>query len=753
MKKPSLKPTTTAAPANGLTRRHFIQIAGIGVAAPTFLEACSDDGEEVVLQNGVAFFPQSVASGDPRPDGVILWTRVDDTDAGSGLRLTLDIATDEGFFNIVGSQTVVATAEHDHVIKLRVSGLGPGTVYYYRFIYERTAEERYTSRTGRTRTAPAEDADVTVRFAVTSCQDFIGRYYNAYAKLAQLGDVDFVVHLGDYVYETTGDPNFQAEAGERIVAFTDTDGAIAFEDADGKVTHYAAQSLDNYRELYKTYRSDPWLQRVHEQAPFVCTWDDHEFSDDCWKDSATYFDGKVDETGETDRRKNAEQAHFEFMPTERGLSADGKAFEIGEKVPIVDPGTVLYRDFRFGKNLHLVLTDTRTYRPDHAIAEDAFYGTMVLSEAELQAEGIDTEELDADMNPVWAAYVDIDDAAFATQKAAAITAAAAAYEDAGLASADAQAKAEAVITGDVSVDAINNLVPMAIDPAGLPKGMSIDQLRFQPYKLFANDGIHARYLVHEANYRLWRKVKYAADPTTQDVMTPAQEEWLKSTLADSTATWKIVGSSISFTAMVIDVRATSFPPSLEGLPDTQLIKDGAALFAGFFKAPYFFNVDQWDGFPDKQAELLDAMRAIENVVIISGDIHSSYVTDHGKGTAGAFNVHELTGTGISSEPFKGFARGKVDAIVPNASANENVAAVIAHLEGFIQAANPSIVHASNDTQGFITVDVAASKLTATYWAAPEDHVFEDHEGDLEGAVAPFEARTFAISGNELTEES
>jgi alkaline phosphatase D len=256
---------------------------------------------------------------------VILWTRVQDEDKGAGLMLTLELASDEAFFNVIGSQTVVATAEHDHVIKLRVSGLAPATTYFYRFIYERTSEERYASRVGRTRTAPADDADVRVKVAFVSCQDFIGRYYNAYAKLLEVGDdVDVLVHLGDYIYETTGDPEFQAEAGERVVTFTDTAGAITFEDGEGNVSHYAAQSLDNYRDLYKQYRSDPFLQRVHERFPFVVIWDDHEFSDDCWADNATYFDGKIDENGQTDRRKNAEQAHFEYMPTELGLSSDGR---------------------------------------------------------------------------------------------------------------------------------------------------------------------------------------------------------------------------------------------------------------------------------------------------------------------------------------------------------------------------------------------------------------------------------------------
>jgi alkaline phosphatase D len=753
---------TTRRPDDKLDRRQFIRIAGIGLTAPVFLAHCSDDdpttpGPGTPIEPGEQFFPQSVASGDPTADSIVLWTRLQDE--GAELPASLVISRDEAQTDVVATQSLVATAEHDFVLKLRVSGLEAGATYYYRFVYDK-AGTQYGSRVGRTKTAPAADADVPVRFAFASCQDFIGRYYNSYAKMLELADdLDFFVHLGDYIYETTGDPGFQSEGGERRVAFTDTEGAIAFTDAAGEITHYGARSLDNYRELYKTYRSDPFLQQVHEKLPMVSIWDDHEFSDDCWKDNATYFDGRTNEDAQTERRQNAERAHFEFMPLDRGLSPEGDGLAASIATPITDPAAVLYRDLRFGKHLHLVVTDTRTYRPDHPIREDAFYGRVILTEAELTAEGIDPQEVDGAGLPVYAPYVDIGAAAWSDHRAALVPILTDAYKAGGpgLSDEEAAALAETATTGNVAAVVVNELLAdaitagtlTAIDTDGLPRGMTIDHLRFQKKFLFANDGIHARYLVHQARYELWQKVAFAKDPSGQDVLGQAQETWLRDVLSNTDATWKVLGTSISFTSMIIDVSDAGFPPTLVGDPDEELIKEGTQTFQAFFDAPYLFSVDQWDGFPQKRAQLFDWMREIPNVVSIAGDIHSSYVADHGNGGK-SHNIFELTGAGISSEPFKGFVREKVDAVVPGATQSPSISALIERLEDFLLAANPTMVHASNDTHGFVMVEVTGDAMTATFHYAEEEHVAVDTGGDAAAAAAPFQTHTFVISGDSVT---
>jgi alkaline phosphatase D len=192
----------------------------------------TDTGPE--LEDGSQFFPQSVASGDPRDTSVILWTRVEDSDrGGDDVELLLQVALDDAFTQLVeldGGASMSITADaFDHCIKVRLANLQAGSVYYYRFIHTRDSQG-YVSRTGRTKTAPAPDADATVRFAMVSCQDFNGRYYNTYRHMAA-EELDFVLHLGDYIYETTGDPAFQDTAPDRVLQFTDEAGAIVFNES------------------------------------------------------------------------------------------------------------------------------------------------------------------------------------------------------------------------------------------------------------------------------------------------------------------------------------------------------------------------------------------------------------------------------------------------------------------------------------------------------------------------------------------
>ncbi|MEJ2189637.1 MAG: PhoD-like phosphatase N-terminal domain-containing protein, partial [Acidobacteriota bacterium] len=197
------------------------------------------------------YFPQSVASGDPTADSVVLWTRVVTPTDEDPVAVQLEVATDSEFTDVVTTRGLAASAENDYCVKVKVDGLQPYHTYYYRFSY---GEEM--SPVGRTKTAPTADMNVPVRFAVVYCQDYVGRYYNAYEKmlLDHDEDIDFVVHLGDYVYETTGDPEFQDPTSERKMVFEDTEGAIQLGTEDNP--NYAAASLSNYRTLYRTYRSD-----------------------------------------------------------------------------------------------------------------------------------------------------------------------------------------------------------------------------------------------------------------------------------------------------------------------------------------------------------------------------------------------------------------------------------------------------------------------------------------------------------------
>ena len=238
-----------------------------------------------------------------------------------------------------------------------------------------------------------------MRFAFGGCEDALGRYYNSYWSLLNQ-PLDFVAFIGDYIYETSGDPSFQNTPG-RGLTFTDTAGAIRR--GSGAGTFYAAASMSNYRELYRFYRSDPVLQSVYERFPFVHIWDDHEYSDDCWGATATYTNGLRNEFN-VQRRRNAEHVFFEYIGIDDGSLAGG-ALDPAAKP--VYPDARIYRDFRFGANLHLLLTDYRSFRPDHLISEDAFPGTVAVDRGALTlllgASGAPYDAVKASFSP----YIDL----------------------------------------------------------------------------------------------------------------------------------------------------------------------------------------------------------------------------------------------------------------------------------------------------------------------------------------------------------
>lgn len=326
--------------------------------------------------SGAFKFPQSVASGDPKPDGAVLWARVvptsaDDVTSATGAgsyTATLKITSADNSANL-GTTTALtgsidATADvpvyefYDHTLRHRISGLQPATVYYYQF----TAGSG-VSKVGRFKTAPANDADISaLNFAYMTCQDWSVNHWAGMDALAQ-ENIDFIVHLGDYIYEAVG-ADYQAGGVESAHAtLTLPDGTAL--PTGGKY----ATTLADYRYLYKRYRTDPRLQKLHERFAFVMIWDDHEFSDDCWQDRETYDNGTYnattqvgDNTAQTSRRLSANQAWFEAMPADISFTLDP-----GQGIT----GIRIYRDLKFGKLMHLVMTDERLYRADHLIPEAA----------------------------------------------------------------------------------------------------------------------------------------------------------------------------------------------------------------------------------------------------------------------------------------------------------------------------------------------------------------------------------------------
>ncbi|MFG3020425.1 alkaline phosphatase D family protein [Streptomyces sp. NPDC048254] len=274
-------------------------------------------------------FLHGIASGDPLPDGVLLWTRVTpSTDAtpGSGVGADTEVswivATDKALTNVVSRGSVTATAASDHTVKADIRGLAPATDYWFRFSAGGT-----DSAVARTRTAPAADAAVSgLRFGVVSCANWEAGYFAPYRHLAARGDLDAWLHLGDYIYEYgTG------EYGTR----------------DTVVRQHAPTheiiALADYRTRHGKYKTDSDLQALHAKAPVIAIWDDHEFANDSWSGGAENHTEGTEGTW-TARQAAAKQAYFEWMPVRPAVA-----------------GTT-YRRLRFGKLADLSLLDLRSFR-------------------------------------------------------------------------------------------------------------------------------------------------------------------------------------------------------------------------------------------------------------------------------------------------------------------------------------------------------------------------------------------------------
>ncbi|MCQ4205802.1 alkaline phosphatase D family protein [Streptomyces longispororuber] len=312
--------------ANSLTprRRTVVKAAAAGavLAAPLASAASARAAEAPAFLHGVA-------SGDPLPDGVLLWTRVTPTAAavpGSGqgpdTRVSWEIAEDKTFGTVVGRGTATASAASDHTVKADVRGLRPASVYYFRF----SVGDAY-SPVGRTRTAPAADASAAgLRFGVVSCANWEAGWFSAYRHLAARTDLDAVFHLGDYLYEyKTGE---YPEAKYTVRPHQPAHEIV---------------SLADYRIRHGLHKTDDDVRAMHAAHPLIAIWDDHEFANDAWSGGAENHTPGT-EGDWAARQQAAKQAYFEWMPVRASTA-----------------GTV-YRRLRFGKLADLHLLDLRSFR-------------------------------------------------------------------------------------------------------------------------------------------------------------------------------------------------------------------------------------------------------------------------------------------------------------------------------------------------------------------------------------------------------
>ena len=284
-----------------LPRREFLRLLATTVGGAAVIGALP--GGRALAGLAEAAFPDGVKSGDPRHDAGVLWTRVEPPPGGGPATVLWSVAEDPALEQVVRGGTATADAASGHAVKVAVDGLLPDRWYHYRFEHGGAV-----SAVGRLRTAPAPGARPDrLRYAFASCQQRNDSFYVAHRAIAQEG-VDFLLHLGDYVYVSDG----------------------------GTLT------LDDYRGVYRLFHSNPLLQELHAAVPLVAVWDDGEF-----------YNG-VDATGPPKRLAAARTAWFEHMP-----------------VPRPDDDRI-YRTLRWGRLAALHLLDTRQYRDPEVPANSRF---------------------------------------------------------------------------------------------------------------------------------------------------------------------------------------------------------------------------------------------------------------------------------------------------------------------------------------------------------------------------------------------
>jgi alkaline phosphatase D len=295
------------------TRRGALAIVGATAACRQPLETPAYDG--------VVAFNHGVASGDPREDGAIIWTRVTPENAGA-VPVRWIVARNRELSDVVKSGVVEASEARDYTLKIDVRGLRPGAPYFYGF---RAGDQH--SAVGKTRTLPRGRLD-RLTFGVVSCASYAHGFFNAYEAMAAREDVDAVVHLGDYIYEA-GLAGYGGDAALRLGRVPDPEIEL--------------NSLQDYRRRHAQYKTDADLQAAHAAAPWIVVWDDHETANNAWMGGA---EGHAVSEGEWANRKRAAlQAYYEWMPIRE--PEQGRAFE------------AINRSFRFGDLVTLVMLETR----------------------------------------------------------------------------------------------------------------------------------------------------------------------------------------------------------------------------------------------------------------------------------------------------------------------------------------------------------------------------------------------------------
>jgi len=323
-------------------------------------------------------FPEGVASGDPDSNSVLLWTRRPPKDGANAHKLTVEVSEDQSFTHVVAIAEVPISEAADWTARVLVGGLKTAQEYWYRF----TDARGNGSRVGRTITAPADEDTRPVRFAFVSCQNANQGEQNAYRRMifedehaAEQDRLGFVLHLGDFIYEIVWYPEDRPQ-GMYDRRLRDI---VRYQHGEKIRDFHIPTVVDDYRAIYRAYLHDPDLQDARARWPFVCMWDNHEFSWLGWQ-SLQIFQG-VTRPAQT-RKVAANQAFFEYQPA-RIFKSSGPSLEQFGPPHVVDAPVIHfdehglgqepnnltalaslrgYRALRWGRNMELIITDQRSYR-------------------------------------------------------------------------------------------------------------------------------------------------------------------------------------------------------------------------------------------------------------------------------------------------------------------------------------------------------------------------------------------------------
>ncbi|OHX13590.1 metallophosphatase [Chromobacterium sphagni] len=647
-----------------MDRRQFLKWSSFLTvsAASAGLTGCmgdnSDDGADGRnLSAAGKRFDLGVASGDPRPDSVVLWTRVDGGDGSKPLAVTVQLSDRADFSNLLVNQSLSADPGWDYTVRHKVTGLAAASFYYYRFLTGNAV-----SATGRTKTAPAAgSAPSQLKFAYITCQDWSVNHWGAFDEIAQL-DLDFVMHVGDYIYETVG-AGFQTGGNEnRHPPLTLPNGTVR---ADGAIY---ATTLADYRYLYKSYRADPRIQAVHATFPVISIWDDHEFSDDCWQDSQVYYPGE-DDTPNTPRRRNANQAWFEYTPADVSIDLSNPSFQ----------NIQIYRSFNFGNLATLVMTDQRLYRADHIISEDSVPNTglanigsryFVPQELLSATETAKIAAAGGDLQPV--SILGDSQRIWWQQQ---MQGAAGAWKLWGN-------EVSLLRMGVDGTQAVAGMLGQGLAPA-LAQNFGLNLSPSQQQQL---------------NGALYLDLKAADVSGATPVLSYANTQ----------------PQLASFSAAIsAPVFAAALKAALDAnLPPTMLLNK------------YILNADQWDGYNAERKALMAFLKNnnIGNVVGITGDIHAFFagqVYDDFDLASPTPVMVDLVTAGISSNSLFSYFKNVVDTVPTFAKAKPLVyttvnGQVVNTFTATLQTFNPWLKYADSDAQGYAVVTLTPAKLSCTF---------------------------------------